>query len=741
MRALEESWRIVLVVTRANVPHLTLTLDDLVRHSVSSNVSVLAVDDPVLRTALAEITHPVSYELPTSISPEKYWSTVVSQHTFDTTRTIFLLAGTRLPDSWDARLVATGQRNPQAAAVSPLCVRHPILSAFADSEQTPRLTVNEVDQWLNDYAQGVEFTVPVMLHSCLLLQGKFWQTDQASLVNDEELLQKLRSCGQWVIATDQLYVDDRLVESSVGMLSLPPAIVQAYETRHPLSMIRHALLELSIRSEKPAIEKRCLPVELHVGHSWGGGLSRWIENYIAADTTHNHLVLRSIGDRTAFGQQIALYAGADMGVPLRTWVLAEPILSTAVSQLEYSALLEEVFEAFNVESLVVSSVIGHSMDVLRTALPTTLVLHDFFPFCPALYATFGSPCESCKPDELRLCEISNPHHSYFRTEPTEHFLAVRESFMQSLASNNVWVVAPSASVVRRYETLEPRMRQKEVVVLEHGLPDALVEQFSTLPIRATVKGVERLRIVVLGRATADKGSKLLLQILSQIVEFADIWMLGTGDSGGAFQGIEGVTVIDEYSMTELQAHLTQANPHLGLLLSVVPETFSYTLSELWAAGIPVLATRLGAFEDRISDGENGWLESTDAQCILARLQQIDGDRASLGIITNNVLSQPIRTAGEMVLSYQALQPTLGFIPRARFFLPRRTFQNPYQQAGEQDQTRLYIERTYGVEATYRGVLREFLQYSAQKVGQTERLPRFIRAAVRRLLGLGVRLLS
>ena len=46
---------------------------------------------------------------------------------------------------------------------------------------------------------------------------------------------------------------------------------------------------------------------------------------------------------------------------------------------------------------------------------------------------------------------------------------------------------------------------------------------------------------------------------------------------------------------------------LAMSVSIVPETFSYTLSELWAAGIPVLATRLGAFGDRIVDGENGWL--------------------------------------------------------------------------------------------------------------------------------------
>ena len=39
------------------------------------------------------------------------------------------------------------------------------------------------------------------------------------------------------------------------------------------------------------------------------------------------------------------------------------------------------------------------------------------------------------------------------------------------------------------------------------------------------------------------------------------------------------------------------------LLSVVPETFSYTLSEMQQLDIPVIATRVGSLEERITDGE------------------------------------------------------------------------------------------------------------------------------------------
>ena len=72
-------------------------------------------------------------------------------------------------------------------------------------------------------------------------------------------------------------------------------------------------------------------------------------------------------------------------------------------------------------------------------------------------------------------------------------------------------------------------------------------------------------------------------------------------------------IIWEYQKLELGDYLRRIDADLGLMLSVVPETFSYTLSELWAAGIPVLATRLGAFEDRIVEAQNGWLIDPVAQ--------------------------------------------------------------------------------------------------------------------------------
>ena len=47
--------------------------------------------------------------------------------------------------------------------------------------------------------------------------------------------------------------------------------------------------------------------------------------------------------------------------------------------------------------------------------------------------------------------------------------------------------------------------------------------------------------------------------------------------------------------------------HVGAVLSIWPETYCHTLTELWAAGLPVVGVDLGAVGERIRESGAGWL--------------------------------------------------------------------------------------------------------------------------------------
>ncbi|MEJ2533715.1 MAG: glycosyltransferase family 4 protein, partial [Halioglobus sp.] len=388
---------------------------------------------------------------------------------------------------------------------------------------------------------------------------------------------------------------------------------------------------------------------------------------------------------------------------------------------------------YGVESLVVSSLIGHSLDLLCSDLPTTFVLHDFFPFCPALYATFGSSCQSCSAGELQECAVRNPLHSFFKCESDVHWLAVRASFIEMLASDAICAIAPTQSVADRYRQLEPRLEEKTIHIVPHGLDQQLSTSLKSVSLKRA-SDAERLRVVVLGRMTAEKGGDLLAEIIGAVTGFADVWLLGAGESGERFENLPSVSVVASYHKTELAALLQQVDPDLGLLLSIVPETFSYTLSELWAAGLPVLATRLGAFSDRILDGGNGWLSDIQPRAVLEKLQWLDGNRAELERIREALLDQEVRSAEAMTADYSALEAIPERLPLARFHLPRRSYQNPYakkreeQKNGREEQA-LYVDH----QLPYRQVLGEFLTYSAGKMQQTPRIAGFVRGGSSRFL--------
>ncbi len=698
--------RICLVAWTGEADGLQRTLQALESAGCQAQCSLLASNDAALHKVAADFSLQGSFDLPEVPSTARYWTEMLKRSGFDGQPTLFLRAGCILPVAGVERLAAALERNTNALALCPLGAAHPLLRVFAEPKTSPGLDVDALDQWLNDYARGIEFDIPVLLESCALLRGVQWCHEDE---DDTALLKRVTHGRDWLLGCDHIYVDDASVDGlGLAVADLPVAQFRALAEPHAQLTWRHALSELDARAEPPPHRMDCLPVQLHVAHSWGGGLGRWIEDYIAADTHHNNLVLRPLGDWEGFGKTIALYRGADIDVPLRSWTLTTPVVSIVTGSAEYARLLAELVTEFRVESLLISSLIGTSLDILRTGLPTACVAHDFFPYCPALVATFESPCNRCDSSRQRQCRAESPHHRFFLHDDDDHWDRIREVFCDYFASPGIRMVVPSESVAQRYRELVPGCADRKVQVIPHGLGPELSQQLQVVR-DAELVPQERLKVVVLGSLASQKGVEILAEIMGPLTEFADLFLIGCGDEGKQFEGRKHVVVIPRYTREELPLHLINANTDVGLLLSVVPETFSYTLSEFWAAGIPVVATRLGAFADRVRDGENGWLVDPTPQGAFVLLQQLGLDRDRIAQVRYQLLNSTVRSTGEMVDDYAAGEPQAELPPIVRFPLSRRSYRNAYR---DYDHLRaIHINH----KATYPKILLEFLAYSRQKV--------------------------
>jgi len=396
---------------------------------------------------------------------------------------------------------------------------------------------------------------------------------------------------------------------------------------------------------------RARPVQLHVIHDLGGGSAKWLADYCKADTARTNLVLRSFAHDVAMGSGVALYEDATTETPTKAWKFSRKIAAAAFTHDEYRAALAEIIETHGVQALLVSSVIGHSLDVLDTGLPTVVVNHDYFPWCPAINLYYDGICGRCDAGRVAECEAGNPDYNPFAGFGPDERVAVRERFVELALRPHVRMAAPSDSVGRNLKRLEPRFADLAFTTIAHGYATPLPHvDLGALP------SEERLRVLVLGQLSHAKGQQLFEAALPRITAFADVILLGCRELGELYKYRSNVQVVARYEMSELPGHITHIRPHVGLLMSVVSETFGYALSELMMLGVPPVATRVGAFAERIRHGENGFLYAPDVSGVVEALRAASGERDRLAHVRANLASFSHRTAEEMVADYHRLVP-------------------------------------------------------------------------------------
>ena len=608
----------------------------------------------------------------------------------------------------------------RTVAVLPLSLRHDIARPLMKPGESMSLSARDMNHWLNRYAVGKPVEIPLLAGFCGWISASAIRHLGAR--KDTELAGLLRQQGKSILLSDEAFVDDA---ASCGPIvttdSLPESIKDALRERHPYTALRHPLSQINARGESPPDPLTRGPeVMLHISHSWGGGLARWISDFCAADEDRVHLILKSIGTLQAGAQAFSLHLGA-APVPLKQWSLTTPIQSTSLGNYEYRQILEEIQESFSIQGVVISTLIGHSLDLYDLPMPVVQVLHDYYPWCPPLYATWENPCTDCDGARLGECIKQNPAHRFFGEERLDWYLTLRDQFTEKVTAKRLPVVAPSQSVKARWQQLAPPLAAYPVSVIGHGLPARELESFETHRWQAANEA--KLHLLVLGVLSDHKGGKTLKRLMPELLKRYRVTLLGTGEEAPDFGKHPDLTVVKWYQLPELPKKLQGLQPDLGLLLSNVPETFSYTLSELFAAGVPPVATRLGAFADRIEEGVTGWLVAPQADDLLERLAEIDVNREALAKVRDRLMNAQQRSTSDMVADYLALIPKPSVMDARRPLCRSVVADSGISlDQSEPSQKALFVRPG----AAYRLALYQFLMYSYQKIKSSPQLSRVSR---------------
>ena len=240
---------------------------------------------------------------------------------------------------------------------------------------------------------------------------------------------------------------------------------------------------------------------------------------------------------------------------------------------------------------------------LQQAVPLRIHLHDYFLVCPSHFlladsGTFcGIPalrdCERCLPANANVV-----HGAYRRLQPAA-WRQLCGLLLRSAAAITVYSRSSEALLRRAYPELGPVECEPPTLP---SLPPPLPRPGDTT----------RLHIGVIGEVGRHKGSDVVAALAAHLeAHHPDerITVIGTIEASCRGRVLRQT---GPYAPGSLAAQLARAGVNVILFPSIVPETFSFTIREATATGLPVACFSLGAQAE--------WLASYRAGALLKSME-------------------------------------------------------------------------------------------------------------------------
>ncbi|KMO42490.1 hypothetical protein VQ02_03040 [Methylobacterium variabile] len=361
--------------------------------------------------------------------------------------------------------------------------------------------------------------------------------------------------------------------------------VDAFIAADPLHGLRIAALVRLL----PRTARR---LTLHLGHGLGGGATRYVNQIRGLARAPEH----EIGHLAPAGARLALALdAAGATVTLRP----EGLL----------ALLEALEGEGVAIDLHLNARFGYASSFLDRLLsgrwPYVVTLHDFQWYCPKVHLVDGRNfyCEEPPPDVCRHCTVRGVTHDYGDQNALmggglDGWLATNERILRGARR----LVAPSRDTAERYAR---RLGLTGIAVVPH--PRAAP---APAPERPRKPRAGAVRVALVGAIGHHKGFELVVALAERAARERRpiaFTVIGNVADPHRASGLGNLAVTGSYDPGDLPRLLAEADPDYVFLSSVWPETYSYVLSEAWAAGYPVVAFDIGAPAERIRAEGGGLL--------------------------------------------------------------------------------------------------------------------------------------
>lgn len=545
---------------------------------------------------------------------------------------ILLNSDTIVTDYWIDRLVEKGYSNPYIATVTPYTNNGTICSIpkFLNDNNIPDgYTANEYANLIERISIRKFIEIPTAVGFCMFIKrevlekiGYFDEENFSKGYGEEnEFCMRAKYKGYIHVICDNCFIQhkgsmsfkkDKLkyMEKNLNKLNeIYPEYDLTIKEFIKNTDLKNIAEYISFHSDLKINKKYNILYLIHndiyddIKHPIGGtefhvkdiieNLDKTKYNYFILFADRNTIYLRIINDKIN---------------KLFKFFIKEQLKINTFYNFEYFDILKNIIIHFNINLLHIQHLKDLPITTITNVkkvfanLPVVITIHDYFTIDPTInLLDVNNKFCNAKIDKNKCSKCLNQRLG-LRFEILDSW---RNTFKSQLSLVNL-IITPSHSA-KKYLTEILDIPDEKVLVIEHGINfnSNLILKKNDINL-----GKNKLNIAFIGGLAPYKGSKIVFEILNYFKENNDIqfYIFGNlGDKKLEYFNSKNLYKFGRYSREEIIRLLKNFNIDLAIIPSILPETYSYTLSEAWAAEIPTICFNIGAIGERAKRNKIGWV--------------------------------------------------------------------------------------------------------------------------------------
>lgn len=385
-------------------------------------------------------------------------------------------------------------------------------------------------------------------------------------------------------------------------------------------------------------------------HDWNN-----VESHLGGTTLHVYDIISKLRDKYNFHVLAPTYYSYHL---TSYWTDSESTISFhrffdsrkfGFYNNEYKKLLETIVDKYSIDGVHIHHMKNHFFDIVDVIkehnLYSIVSIHDFYSVCPLINKMYNnkSYCGNPSKETCNKCiEKTFNIHSDMITEWREEWKRLFQTVDK--------IISPSKSCA---DEIMMEYKKLKIDIIEHGV------ELEKREAKYYDDSISRpFNVAFIGAIGLAKGSDIFCDIISSSHKNINIHLFGTIDR--ILTNNQKRNLIDhgKYKRDELTSLLEENKIDLICLISICPETFSYTLSEAISTGIPVLVSSLGALKERVENNDIGWIVDIDkdngAKVIIKKIEEIRNNIDDYNNKIDNINKYKVKTTEDMVKDYDKI---------------------------------------------------------------------------------------